>query len=266
MKKGKFKEVATELIDEPETSVRLKISDRDIYELSESIKEVGQLQEVLVVAREDRFEIVAGHRRLLACRLIKKEKMRCHIVDMTKEEIAVAKATENLQKEGLSSVEEAGIYVDLYDNNGMTVNQIATKMGRSATHVKKFMDILRMDELVIRAVHEGKISIAVAEQLERIDEKKEKLRYLDIAVENGATAPTVKMWVEDIRKSLQYLDNRDELPPPEIDYVIPAKTYAACEMCDNPVEYRNIRIFKLCPGCWKELVESISKSREQGKG
>jgi len=77
MKKGKFKEVATELIDEPETSVRLKISDRDIYELSESIKEVGQLQEVLVVAREDRFEIVAGHRRLLACRLIKKEKMRC---------------------------------------------------------------------------------------------------------------------------------------------------------------------------------------------
>lgn len=261
MLKGKEKIIKIELVDEPSSSVRVNINEREIYELSESIKEVGLIEAVVVVEKGERFEIVAGHRRLLACREAGLSTIRCFVAKLTPSEIAVVKATENLQKVGLTSVEEGGIYGELYDKEGMTINQIAAKMGRSATHVKRMIDILRMDELVIKAIHEGKISIAVAEQLERIQEKKEKLRYLEIAVENGASSRVVKMWVEDIRKSLQYINNRDQLPPPDVDYVVPQKSYGACEMCDKAVEYKNVRILKICPECHRTIIDQVLKLR-----
>jgi len=261
MIKGKEKTIKIELVDEPSSSVRININDREIYELSESIKEVGLIESVVVVEKGERFEIVAGHRRLLACREAGLPTIRCFVAKLNPTDMALVKATENLQKVGLTSVEEGGIYGELYDKEGLTINQIANKMGRSATHVKRMIDILRMDELVIKAIHEGKISIAVAEQLERIDDKKEKLRYLDIAVENGASSRVVKMWVEDLRKSLQYINNRDEIPPPDVDYIVPQKSYGACEMCDKAVEYKNIRMIKVCPECHRMIIDTLLKSR-----
>jgi ParB/RepB/Spo0J family partition protein len=259
MAKSSIKEIKLELIDEPSVQDRFEINERDIIELAESIANNGLLQNLVVVSKADRFEVVAGHRRLLALRKNNAPTALCNIRQLDNQEIALIRATENLQRQGLSVIEESRIYTRLYDEVGLTLKQIATKMGRSASHIKRIMDLQRMDDLVIQALHEGKIKLAVAEQLERINDRKEKLRFLEIAVENGTTSTVVAMWVDDLRKSLQYLDSREELPPPDIDYIIPEKSYTACEFCNKPVEYRDLKIVRLCPDCFQQIVNAITR-------
>lgn len=259
MSKEIVKEVPLELIDEPEGRVRLSIPEREIFELSESIKNVGLLQDVVLAVKGDRFEMVAGERRLLAFKLLEKPTIRAKIKKLTKQEIALIRATENLQRKDLSPVEEGAIYIDLYNEGGLTIKMIAQKMGRSASHVKQYMEIMRMDEQVQKSIHEGLISIRVAEQLERFEDKKEKYRFLEMAIENGVTSAVVRTWVDDYRKSLRFLETTEELPPPERDYIEAPVQYTSCMVCQGPLRYEDIKILKVCPDCYNEILRAMKK-------
>ena len=252
-----IKMVDLSLVDPPDGHVRMEIAEREIFELSESIKEVGLIQAILIRPVKKRYEVVVGHRRYLAVKGLGWPTIKTEIKEMSDKDAAVLRATENLQRKDLTPIEEAAIYLDLYEEKGFTINMIATKMGRAATHVKNRMRLLKLDVEVQKAIHSGKILVEVGVILSKIEDKKELYRYLEIAIENGITPKIARDWNEDYRKSLQYLEARSDPGGPAPVDIPTERIYTPCQFCEGPMEYKDMRVVKICNECFAKVRESL---------
>jgi len=259
--KEEIRQVDLKLIDPPDGHVRMEIPEREIFELSESIKEVGLLQEILIRPVKKRYEVVFGHRRYLAVKKLGRDKIKANIRALDDKDAAVLRATENLQRRDLTPIEEAAIYLDLYEEKGFTVKMIADKMGRAATHVERKIKLLRLDPVIQKAIHEGKMTETVARVLNRIDDKKELYRHVEMAIEHGVTERIAKMWVDDLRKALQYIENRSDKGGPAAVDLTPEKYYTPCQICEGPMEYKDMIVIKICPVCLTGIKEGLSEKR-----
>lgn len=252
-----YKMIDMTLIDPPGDKARMDIPEREIFELSESFKSVGQLQAILLVPRDSRFEIVAGHRRFLAAQHIGWGTIKAEIKKLSDKQVAVIRMIENLQRSDITPIEEAAQYANLFDQHKFTIRMIADQVGKSANHIKVRMDLLRLDPQIQKALHERKISIGVARVLSRIDDKKDLYRYLDLAIENGVTEAVAKLWTEEYRQSLRYIENREQGPDPQADIIKEEKYFTMCQACENPMEYKDMRTIKLCVTCFDLLSKVI---------
>jgi len=251
--------VDLDLIIAPEGNVRLDIPERGIFELSESMKEIGLIQPILLTPNNDKLEVVAGQRRWLAAKLLKWKAIKADVRKLTKQQIAVIRANENLQREDLSSIEEAAIYADLFDTYHFTVKMIATHIGKAASTVTGIMDLLKMDEHLQIAIHKGQITRSVAKELHKIDDKKDLYRYLDIAIENGVTATVAAQWTEEYRKGLQYVNSEERPPSPLPEIERPDKYFTMCQTCEGPMEYKDMCTIKICKKCYDLILKVVEQ-------
>ena len=256
-----------DLIIEPEGDIRLDIPERSIFELSESMKEIGLLQAIILSEEEGKFEVVAGRRRWLAAKRLNWKKIRAEVRKLTRLQIALIRATENLQREGLSPIEEGAVYADLFDNHGLTMKMIADRMGKASSTVKGMMDLLRMDPEIQKAIHYRKISIGVARVLNKIEDKKDLYRYLELAIENGVTEAVAKLWTEEYRKGLQYVHSSERQPGPLPETIREEKYFTMCQTCEGPTEYKDLRVIKVCEKCHDLIVSVVNQGyfKEGGK-
>jgi len=254
-----FKSLDMSCIIAPEGNVRMDIPERELFELSESMKEVGLIHPIVVAEQDGKYEVVVGQRRWLAAKKLGWSRIKAEVRKLNRTEIAVMRANENLQREGLSAIEEAALYADLLDSHSFDVRMIARQMGRSVAHVRQRMDLLKMDEQVQMAVHEGKILVAVARELNKIGDKKELYRYLGIAIENGVTAKVVEGWTEEFRKSLQYIDANNTYPSPGPEVIREEKYFTMCQCCERAMEYKDIRSLKVCSKCYGLILKVVDQ-------
>lgn len=254
-----YKNISMTLIDPPDGHVRMDIPERQLFELSESMKEVGLLQAILIRPVDERYEVVFGHRRYLAAKRLRWDKIKAEVKKLNDNEVAILRATENLQREGLTPIEEAAIYIDLVDKNGFTHNMIADRVGKSFSHVKERIKLLKLDPEIQKAIHSGKIIVEVGKILSKIGDKKELYRYLELAIENGVTPYVVRGWTEEYRKSLQYIARGDNPPDPPEETIIPKKYYTPCQICEGPMEYADMKVIKICKECYNNLIKALKE-------
>jgi len=257
----KAKELTTEidlnLIDEPDGILRKEIDPEYISELAQSIREIGLLQPVLLARSGPRYEIVAGHCRYLAHIKAGLSRIKATVRDMTREEIVIARATENLNRKDLTPVEEALTYRDLVENHGLTLEQVGKKMGKTPGLVKRRMDILRMCPQLQDALHKKRISIGVAEELWPISDLTQLDYYLSFALDGGCTVAVARQWCKDWkdqmrRKSSDVAGGGELLNPYE-----PRPTFLTCDVCNGPVELGKDKIFRACPECHKSIILAL---------
>ena len=106
---------------------------------------------------------------------------------MTDEEVEIVRATENDQREDLNPIEKAKGYKKLRDKHGMTLEQIAQKMGRNRDTILRFLNLLKIPDVLQSAVAKKKMSIGVALVLNEIEDESWQKLYYPSAIENGAT-------------------------------------------------------------------------------
>lgn len=256
-----------DLIIAPEGNVRMEIPERTLFELSESMKEIGLIQPILLTPNNDKLEVVAGQRRWLAAKRLKWKTIRAEVRKLTRVQIALIRANENIQREGLSPIEEGAVYADLFDEHKLTMKMIADRMGKGTTHIKKRMDLLRMDPEIQKAVHTAKITCAVAFVLTKITEKKDLYRYLELAIEHGVTSTVAKQWTDEYRKGLQYVHTRDQEASPVPSDKKEEKYYTMCQTCEGPMEYKDMRVIKICAKCNDLIIKVVEQGyfKEGGK-
>lgn len=114
-----------------------KKPDPQLRELAESIGEVGVLQPVLVRPVGDRFELVAGERRVRAARLAKMKTVPAIVRELPDDIAAQVCVVENLQREDLNPVEQGHAVALLLERDGWTADTVAAEIGRSATWVAR---------------------------------------------------------------------------------------------------------------------------------
>lgn len=253
----KITEVDLSLIDEPQVIARKEIDPEYISGLARSISEIGLLQPILVRPDGERYEIVAGHCRFLAHKEAGLSTIRSLVRVMTDKEAAIARATENLGRVDLSPLEEGVIYRDLIDVHGMTVDQVASHVGKSTTIVMRRMDLLKMPPVLQGAVHTKAISISVAEELWAIRDEAQLKYYLSFAIEGGCTQAVARSWAKEWKDSVRRtaagaVEGGGVSSPFE-----PRPCYIACDLCTGPVELGQDKLVRLCPQCWDTIKEHM---------
>jgi len=255
----KYTEVLIGKIDPPNEADRLEILPEKIDELAESIKEIGLLSPVLLSVSGERYEIVFGHRRFLACRQIGLDKITAQVVSYTPQQISIARATENLQREDLTPIEEGYTYSRLINNLEMSISEVSKKTGKSAGLVKRRIALLRMPESFKRALHANKISVGVAEALWSCADEMHREYLLEMAVEHGITVTVAHQWVHDFRKTQSKAPAHIERGGDGSVIDFTEKIYRSCDSCQGPVELSNLKEIRVCPGCYKIIIEAMNR-------
>lgn len=260
IKKDQIQMLEMGKIDEPAGRIRLEINQDEIKCLAESIDKIGQLQAILVRPVKKRFEIVFGHRRFLAHQRLGRSRIATTIRELNDVQVALMRATENIERSDISPIEEAAVYRDLCDNHGMTVDQIGLKMGKTPGIVKRRMDLLRMPPQLQKAVHEGKIGYSVAESLWSLGDITAIDYYLPFAIEHGATNSVVRGWVQDHKHEIRRKATDTGGSPGLMHPSETRPVYVACDLCNSAMEIGQETVVRSCPSCMKALTKAIEEA------
>ena len=145
--------------------------DNSIKELAKSIKEQGLLMPILVKKNEDntnkqKYKIIAGERRWRACKILKMKTIKAIIIENKSEKSeALVAIIENVQREDLTTLEEAIAYDRLIKNFKMKHEEIAKSTGKSRSYITNLLRILSLDDEVKNLLNEKKISFGHARAL-----------------------------------------------------------------------------------------------------
>jgi ParB family chromosome partitioning protein len=132
----------------------------------ESIRENGLLQPIIVRPRGERFEVVAGNRRLEACKRLKHRKIKAMVVELDDKSAYEISIIENVQRKTLDPLEEAvafKIYCDKYGWGSQS--ELAKKIGKSQEYISHRIKLLDLPIEVKGALTQKQISLATAEEL-----------------------------------------------------------------------------------------------------
>ena len=151
---------------EPNREQPRKNFDEDaLQELSESIKQFGILQPLLVQDKKTYFEIIAGERRWRAAKLAGLKEVPVIIKDLSDQEIVEISLIENIQRENLNPIEEAWAYKKLLTEFNLKQDEVADRVSKSRAAVTNSMRLLKLDERVQQMVIEDMITTGHARAL-----------------------------------------------------------------------------------------------------
>jgi ParB family chromosome partitioning protein len=144
---------------------RKSIGENELRELSESIKQVGILQPVLVRPKGKKFEIVCGERRFRASVLANTKTIPAIVRKMSDDEALEAAITENLCRIDVSPIEEAAAYKRLADTGRYSVENLAIRFGKSETYIRNRMRLNELTDDFLDLVNGDGVSMTVALEL-----------------------------------------------------------------------------------------------------
>ncbi len=151
---------------EPNREQPRKNFDEDtLHELSESIKQFGVLQPLLVHNKKGYFEIIAGERRWRAAKLAGLKEVPIIVKNLTDQEIVEISLIENIQRENLNPIEEAWAYKKLLTEFSLKQDEVADRVSKSRAAVTNSMRLLKLDERVQQMVIDEMISTGHARAL-----------------------------------------------------------------------------------------------------
>jgi len=141
-----------------------------LQELSNSIKEHGVFQPIIVKKSIKGYEIVAGERRVKASKLAGLTTIPAIIKDFTDDQMMEIALLENLQRENLSAIEEAWAYKNILDALMITQEELAHRLGKSRSHVTNMIGLLRLPKDVQDMVMHDEISMGHARVLSKLED------------------------------------------------------------------------------------------------
>ncbi len=153
-----YREVAIDLIKPNREQPRRTFDDELLSSLSESIKEHGILQPLIVKSVKHGYELIAGERRWRASRLAGVREVPVVIKKDDNEKNVQIALIENLQREDLNSIEEGEAYRSLMNEFGYTQDKVAKTVGKSRSHIANVMRLSNLPHDIKGAVIDGRIS------------------------------------------------------------------------------------------------------------
>jgi ParB family chromosome partitioning protein len=196
--------IALNELREPVRVARAIIPDEGIDELAASISRVGLINPITVREVDGAYEVVAGHRRLLACRRAGLVAVPCLVRGARDANPTALKIHENLYRQELSPVEEAAFYAELLPDCNNDTDRLAALVKQNRTYVEGRLNLLRGDPAVLEAVAQQEIALGVAVELNKMRSEADRTYYLHWARTMGATVSEVRRWraIVDARESI----------------------------------------------------------------
>ena len=195
---------------EPNKAQARKIFDEEsIEELSESIKNYGVIQPIIVTKKDKYYEIIAGERRWRASKKAGLSEIPAIIREDDERKNREISLIENIQREDLNPIEKArGIKV-LMEEYDLTQQKVAEILGKSRSSIANTVRILNLDERVIDLALEGKLTEGHCKALMAIDNPEKQYNMALYMIESGDTVREAEKKMQ-VRKKMKKKDERYE--------------------------------------------------------
>lgn len=194
---------------EPNREQPRKNFDEDaLLELSESIKQFGVIQPLIVQDRKTYYEIIAGERRWRAAKMAGLKKVPIIIKNYTEQEIMEISLIENIQREDLNPIEEALAYKKLLTEFNLKQDEVAERVSKSRTAVTNSMRLLKLNEKVQQMLIDDMLSTGHARALLAIEDADEQYNLAQQIFDE-------KMSVRDVEKLVKKLQKEKTEKPKE---------------------------------------------------
>jgi ParB family chromosome partitioning protein len=200
----KIYEIFSDKIDDPKDAMRTELDRDELFDLAQNIKQNGLINPITVRPTGDRFEVVAGHRRLSACKIAGVIKIPCVVRELDDKQTFEVMAAENLERADVDPVDEAIFITRYMEKTGKTESEVADSIKRSLQYVKSRLIVGRMPEYMQTYLKTGVLKLGVALKLIEIDDERTCQLWTEIAVRDGASIAQADYWLYDF--------NRQKLP------------------------------------------------------
>ena len=148
---------------------RKNFDEQALEELASSIKEHGVFQPIIVKKSIKGYEIIAGERRVKASQMAGLEEIPAIVRDFNDTQMMEIALLENLQREDLSAIEEANAYKKLQETLILTQEELATRLGKSRSHITNMLGLLTLPEDIQKQVVDKQISMGHARVLSKLE-------------------------------------------------------------------------------------------------
>ena len=194
-----FTETAAESGSEPEASLpiasivrnpdqpRKSFDETQLSELSDSIKQNGVLQPILVRKKGDKYEIVAGERRYQASKLAGLKEIPAIVREIDDAEVFQLALIENLQRSDLTPIEEARGYRQLLDTKGLTQEGLAKILSKSRSAIANTLRLMDLPQEVQDMMEEGQITAGHARAILAVPTEEGRIKLAQKVVAENLT-------------------------------------------------------------------------------
>jgi ParB family transcriptional regulator, chromosome partitioning protein len=188
-------EIDIDLIAPNPNQPRLNLDEQRLEELAASIRENGILQPVLVRPFGEKYQLIAGERRLSAAQRAGLLKIPAVIRDVPDERLLELALVENIQREPLNPMEEAQAYQHLMNETGETQERMAERLGKDRSTIANSIRLLKLPPGIRLLVSEGKLSPGHARALLSSNASPSEItRIAETIVEKGWSVRETERW------------------------------------------------------------------------
>ena len=191
---------------------RKEFDSESLSELADSIREHGVLQPLLVrrlpgaSLEDESYQLVAGERRWRAARMAGLSEVPVVVREMSEAEVLEFALIENLQREDLNPLEEAGGYQELIDTFGLTQEEVARKVGRSRSAVANALRVLKLPQELHPYLRDGDLTAGHAKALLTVKERGKMLKLAEITIEQGLSVREVERRAARLNEAFEEAD------------------------------------------------------------
>ena len=197
-------EVPLEEIEANREQPRKVFEDYALAELTDSVKEYGVLQPIILVKKEFGYMIIAGERRFRAAKLAGLKKIPAIIKNLDDRKASLIALVENLQREDLNFIEEARAYKKLMDDYNLTQNEIAEKVSKQQSTISNKIRLLSLPENLQQQLIENKLTERHARALLKVNDDDSRQEIIKRVVGNNLNVKQTEKLIEDvIRKNAE---------------------------------------------------------------
>ena len=193
-----FKEIDINLIKLNPYQPRTNFNQKDIDDLSSSIKELGLIQPITVKAEIDNYELISGERRLRAFKQLNIKTIPAYVRkadDQTSLEMALV---ENIQRKDLDPIEIAISYVRLIDELKLSQEEMSKRVGKDRSTIANYIRLLKLDPIIQSGIRDNFISMGHGRCLINIDSNDKQLFIYEKILRNSLSVRQTEKIVKEM--------------------------------------------------------------------
>lgn len=255
-----IKKIPLALVDDPPEAIRTSMNTEALNDLVESIRANGLIQPIVVKQINGRYEVVVGHRRLQAHRMLEATEIEAIVREYTDQQAESTKLHENIFREEVNPVDEAMFLARYIKNTNSKLEDVAAMLHRSIEWVSARLEILNYPDYMIDEVYHGRLALGSARALAQIEDEKIKKEYTRFAVLQGINITTAKRWLEKSKQG-GLPENPANLPEGQDYYATPVEGFVAkCAICQQDGQMIEMESDLLHAECRRALAMEIANA------
>lgn len=211
--------ISVNLIKANGNQPRKSFDEQKIIQLSESIKQHGIIQPVILKTNGDTYSIIAGERRWRAAKIAGIKEIPAIIMNLSDKEILEVSLIENIQRQDLNPIEEALAYKRLIEDFKLTQEELSKRIGKSRTSVTNSLRLLNIDSRVKEYLIDGVVSEGHARALLSLENKDLQYELAQMIIDEGLSVRETEKLIKNINNSKKDLTKKtsSDLNPYYID-------------------------------------------------